>query len=326
MSEVKIKIKICSKCGVGKPVSAFSKDSQKKDGLQVHCKSCKRSVTTVDREIDKNNLLSKGLIRCSKCKLVKPFEEFNFAKDKPSGYRSHCKECTAKKYIKNKTKILKKMAVYRSNNKENIAIRNKIYGEKNREKISNKDKIYRINNREKLNSRKRDQLKGYSKSEILLKQLPVTDNPLFNGYGFIEVTCYFCHKSFTPTVGKLNSRINCLKGSLPGEGNFYCSDSCRKMCPTFKFQPYKQIDPRSKLYIPKTEAQDARAATKTAAIKKAICDKYGELRCEMCGQVGEVELHHTLPVAQFGMESVNPDSFLMLCHACHVKLHGECRQ
>ena len=33
------------------------------------------------------------LKQCSKCKLTKPFNEFNTRPDRPSGYRSECKKC-----------------------------------------------------------------------------------------------------------------------------------------------------------------------------------------------------------------------------------------
>lgn len=34
-------MKLCTKCGVEKPVLSFSKSSKTKDGLQYHCKECK---------------------------------------------------------------------------------------------------------------------------------------------------------------------------------------------------------------------------------------------------------------------------------------------
>jgi 5-methylcytosine-specific restriction endonuclease McrA len=42
--------KICTKCGETKDVSAFSKDAQKSDGLQYHCKSCNAQYHEDHRE------------------------------------------------------------------------------------------------------------------------------------------------------------------------------------------------------------------------------------------------------------------------------------
>ena len=279
MSEIKIKTKICSKCSVEKDVSAFHRNRCNFDGLQVHCKDCRRRQSTVDKEFKANNLFNLHMRECSLCGIIKPISEFLEATDKKSGYRSQCKDCL------------------------------KIYYKKNIKKISQKNRKRRNNN---------------SKCKKSFKQIPITDNPRINKNGFIEVDCYFCHEPFMPTCSQISNRLSSLNGNKSGENNMYCSDTCCSKCPTYNFNT-RSIDPKSNLYTPKTEAQNARAATKTVVIKKAMCEKYGELRCEICGQVGEVELHHTLPVAQFGMESVNPDSFLMLCHACHVKLHGECK-
>ena len=299
MSEVKIKIttKICSKCGVEKPISAFYKNKSRKQGVHSACIDCYklknrqkpfgRFWKTVDRKL----LHDQGLQRCNKCGEIKSLFKFNADSSEKTGLRRICTNCISKS----------------QRNRHN--------------EISN----YKILNKKNIKKKQKEYSKNPSKSKNLFSKILKIDNPFIDVYGFINVSCYFCGKAYKPSFSSIQSRIRYVSGIVNSEHNFYCSDNCKQKCPTYGFNPNKQIDPRSKLYIPKTEAQNARAATKTAAIKKAVCDKYGELRCEICGQVGEVELHHTLPVAQFGMDSVDPDSFLMLCHTCHVKLHGECK-
>ena len=44
------KTKQCPKCGIKKPLNAFSKDVAQRDGLQVFCKFCRRVVTKAWRE------------------------------------------------------------------------------------------------------------------------------------------------------------------------------------------------------------------------------------------------------------------------------------
>lgn len=323
-----IQFKVCSKCKAEKPFSEFHKCKSNKDGLQCKCIECRRDSWTLPdsrkAKINKQLLRDQNLKRCGKCHEIKCVDSFSVSsRAVDCGLKSTCRDCISKDYSENRDKVLKRVGQYRNNNKEKIADTNKKYGEKNREKISNKNKEYRSKNRKEVNDRKNASLKKRSKSKVLFSQLPITDNPSFNIQGYITVSCYFCHKRFAPTTGALNTRINCLKGNLPGEGNFYHSEECKQNCPTFKFQPYKQIDPRSTLYVPKTEAQQARAA-QTDELKKNQCDKYGYNFCERCGDIVDVELHHTLPVAQYGLRAINSDSHILLCPGCHVALHGEC--
>lgn len=45
MSEnCEIKLKLCKKCGKEKPVTEFHKNSAMKDGLQLFCKECLKSI------------------------------------------------------------------------------------------------------------------------------------------------------------------------------------------------------------------------------------------------------------------------------------------
>lgn len=50
-------MKLCTRCGENKPISEFGKNSSRADGLQVHCKSC-RKITNHDyytRSSDEQN-------------------------------------------------------------------------------------------------------------------------------------------------------------------------------------------------------------------------------------------------------------------------------
>ena len=396
MSEVKIKIKICSKCGVEKDVSAFSKDSQKKDGLRPSCKlcGCKQQNPEFFKENKiKKDLFAQGFKKCSKCNKIKHLDLFYKNKGRSDGYLNICIDCkcpnspeiengrlfkdgkrrcnTCHEILRldqfhksSKTKIGRTCTCVKCRQAKAARphavkkrVNRQLLFDQGLKKCSKCGRIktlahfglssnskwkvvpycrdcmpsdpivsakYYSEHKEELCKRVNEKNRLPSKSKKLFNQLPITDNPMFDDQGYITVRCYFCHKQFKPIKSSIQNRIGAIKGYKRGSYNMYCSDECKNNCFSYHFNPLR-VDPRSKLYIPKTEIQSARAATKTAAIKKAVCDKYGELRCEICGQVGEVELHHTLPVAQFGMESVDPDSFLMLCHTCHVKLHGECR-
>lgn len=58
-----------------------------------------------------------GKLKCSKCGIIKPVSEFSKGKNS-SGYKSHCKECVHKAYLKDKERILAQHKTYYENNKE----------------------------------------------------------------------------------------------------------------------------------------------------------------------------------------------------------------
>lgn len=281
--------KLCKKCEKTKDASEFHKCNTNRDGLQSYCKECRQknwlTSTGVRARADKGLLFDQGLKRCSKCMRIKPLSSFHKSSSSQIGVKPSCKECAHKQYRMTHKKP-----------KQQVMVDSK----KSRQKY----------------------LQGPSKSKQLFKTIPKTDKPAIDRKGYIQVACYFCKNHFKPTVSAILTRKNCFNGAIPGEGNFYCSENCKKTCPTFKFQPDRQTDPRSKLYVPPTETQKARAA-QTDKLKKAQCLEVGYNYCERCGDIIDVELHHTLPVSEYGMESIDHDSHMLLCPGCHVTLHRE---
>jgi len=142
--------------------------------------------------------------------------------------------------------------------------------------------------------------------------------------GAVEVRCHLgsCNQWFLPTVGSVQEKLKAAEGRIPGESNLYCSDKCKNLCSTYRVQ-CKTIDIRSILYVKKTERELARNC-QTKDLKKLQCDEYGHNYCEKCGDIIDVELHHTLPVAQYGNEAIHSSGHILLCAGCHVDLHAEC--
>jgi len=332
--------KTCSKCNQTKALDLFYVNRSSVDGHTYLCIDC---ICPNSPEIENKRLFKEGNRKCSKCGKIKTLDEFHNRPKTNSGKRTVCKDCRSKKAARPsavKERINKQLLFDQGLKKCTICkeIKSiKSFGVSNaspwgvlcmcKECISQGDKSarkeYYLKNKEKLSTKTNNKNKLPSKSNTFFKQLPIADMPKIDEDGFIVVDCYFCHKQFRPKASDIKNRIGAIKGLIKGERNFYCSESCKASCPTYHFNP-RQIDPRSILYVPQTEAQQARAATKTATIKKALCDKHGALVCDRCGDIGDVELHHTLPVAQYGMQSVNPDSYLLLCPGCHMALHREC--
>jgi hypothetical protein len=160
-------------------------------------------------------------------------------------------------------------------------------------------------------------LKG---SSVLFRRIPTCDFPSVKN-GLVRVACKMCGKLFNPTYQQVNARTASFHGNSHGENNFYCSDKCKDTCPVFN---HKTNRPDPRLMKPKTETEVARSC-QTSSLKKIQCDRNnGQSYCEKCGDFIDVELHHTLSVAEFGSESINSAGHMLLCAGCHVELHRLC--
>ncbi len=135
----------------------------------------------------------------------------------------------------------------------------------------------------------------------------------------LQVKCKKCKKWVTPDRQQLKRRIGSTEGRVPGDHNFYCSDTCKNSCTLYRFKPHQQTDPRSKLYVPKTDQQQARLC-QTNNLKELQCDEQGYNYCERCGDIIDVELHHTLEIAKHGNDAINSAGHILLCPGCHVAM------
>ena len=94
-----IETKICTKCGVEKPLTEFWKQKRSKDGFQNWCKECKLEYNynwnpkpKKHREI---HICPEGTAFCIKCKQIKNINEFNKnSRNNSRGNVGHwCKQC-----------------------------------------------------------------------------------------------------------------------------------------------------------------------------------------------------------------------------------------
>lgn len=96
--------KICIRCGIEKPFSAFYKDNQSDSGIRSACKDCLEDARSLKRH---------GRVRkprhfnpnpherkfCPVCHAEKELKEFPRDRTKKSGYASRCKICANKKTL-----------------------------------------------------------------------------------------------------------------------------------------------------------------------------------------------------------------------------------
>jgi hypothetical protein len=86
---------------------------------------------------------------CSKCRLIKPFTDFNKSSSNKSGIRNACKACDAAYYQANKERYKKNSATYYLTNKEKVAARVAAWQERNRAEIAAYHKDWYENNKAK---------------------------------------------------------------------------------------------------------------------------------------------------------------------------------
>ena len=96
---------------------------------------------------------------CSKCKVVKSFDEFHKDKLRKDERQSVCKGCR-KQYQKNyqpqyyednRERVIRRIKQYTQDNKERISEWNKQYRQDNKERINDRKKQYYQDNKERLN-------------------------------------------------------------------------------------------------------------------------------------------------------------------------------
>lgn len=113
-------MKLCTKCGIEKPLSGYTKDRSKKDGYRTECTDCKRKAKATSYTINKARLLTDPKLTpdtkvCHKCGLPKAKVEFRRNYSSPDGLYAHCKECSNIQridwYKENKSDILARKSI-----------------------------------------------------------------------------------------------------------------------------------------------------------------------------------------------------------------------
>lgn len=79
---------------------------------------------------------------CSKCKEMKPLDQYWKNKKNKDGYRCSCKSCMKEYAVVNKDRIAKRQKKHYQKNKEKYAEYQKQYTEQNREKINARESQY----------------------------------------------------------------------------------------------------------------------------------------------------------------------------------------
>lgn len=98
--------KVCIKCHLLLPTSAFAKNAARKDGLQNMCKECRRKYDAerlpIRKQIAEENRSSLTIKEktCPTCGRTLPIRYFYNSCANPDGYSTYCKTCLKKRYKK----------------------------------------------------------------------------------------------------------------------------------------------------------------------------------------------------------------------------------
>jgi hypothetical protein len=131
-------MKTCSKCGIEKELSDFSKRKNSKDGRRNQCKECRKYI---------NSCLPKK---------IRTKEERTERNKKRNEFRKN-----------NKEEVNRKQREYRKNNKEERNKKRNEFRKNNKEEVNRKQREYRKNNKEELNKKRNEFRKEqYNNNEI----------------------------------------------------------------------------------------------------------------------------------------------------------------
>jgi 5-methylcytosine-specific restriction endonuclease McrA len=206
-------------------------------------------------------------------------------------------------YEANKEKIAEQHKAYREANKEKISEWFKCYYEANKEKM----KSYNEANKEKIAER----MKSYREAKALYKTY---ENSFFGEFkegedGVLLVKCKYCNKWFSPT----NSEV---KAYFHQGTSLYCSDGCKKSCPTYRVQKYE-----------KGFRQNTSREVQPE-LRKLVLER-DNWTCQKCGANKDNDItvtlhcHHIDPVKNNPIESADMDNCVTLCKACHKEVHKQ---
>ena len=160
--------KVCPKCKKELPIECFSKNKNKKSGLNSWCKRCmkKEYYRKHPKRIAKD-----GFKICSKCKKEFPAtnEFFNRAKREKDGLDNCCRKCSREYHRKYSREHKEKRDKYYKEHKEEIAERGKKWRQEHREEKHEYNRKYYQKNKERI----AEFQKNHREERIKYEQSPI---------------------------------------------------------------------------------------------------------------------------------------------------------
>ena len=256
---------------------------------------------------------------CGNCGEHKPLVDYllpgHKVKDGIYGH-SVCKPCRRKDTLKKYNSLKGKNAgkKWRSNpeNRKKANRKSIDWAKNNPEKARSIQKRTREKNKGRVSSSLAKWRSSFALYESYGEKLSLYEEVEKRG-GYIFAKCAYCGRWMQPTNKMIGSRIAAINGVVQGESRFYCSDNCKKACPTFN----------QKLYY---KGQSVKSSSREVMPElRQLALARDEYKCQDCGENGECDqlhVHHIKPVADDPIESADLDNVVTLCKTCHTKAHN----
>ena len=273
---------------------------QNKDKLKEYYEQNKdRRKEYIERNKDKIKEKSREYYELNKDKMKEYWKEYyeqnkDKLKEKRKEYYEQNKD-RRKEYIeRNKDIINEKNKKYKELNKDKIKEYQKEYREQNKDKIKEKNKEYRESNA--LYVSYKDKLVGvdYKCDEE----------------GYLLIRCKYCNKWFQPTNLSVQNYIKAGDGT----NNLYCSEGCKKSCPTYGMKKYEKG-------FRQNTSREVQPELRKLVLERDnwTCQKCGKSKDEDINLV--LHCHHIDPVKNNPIESADMDNCVTLCKECHKEAH-----
>jgi hypothetical protein len=140
---------------------------------------------------------------------------------------------------------------------------------------------------------------------------------LQNGLKILQVKCFYnqCQKWYTPSIAHVVNRIQIIKDNRGGNGNFYCSEECKRKCSIYNVSINQMMSTKDGLQNIGNELRTWREEV----LRRA------DYKCEYCGTEANIA-HHIRPKKLEPFFALDPDYGLACCEECHYKYahQGEC--
>ena len=125
----------------------------------------------------------------------------------------------------------------------------------------------------------------------------------------LEVKCMYCDRWYKPSRRSIKRKISSINGKGSGESNLYCSDECKKACPTYRQVKY----PKDFKINTSREVQPE--------LRKLVL-KRDDYTCQKCNTTNvELHCHHYEGIEVNPVESADMDQCITLCKKCHNEVH-----
>ena len=125
----------------------------------------------------------------------------------------------------------------------------------------------------------------------------------------LEVKCMYCGRWYVSSRTSIIHKIKCIDGNLSGESNLYCSDECKRACPTY----HRILYPKDFKINTSREVQPA--------LRKLVLER-DNYTCQKCDATDkELHCHHYEGIEVNPVESADMDMCITLCKDCHNEIH-----